>query len=170
VSLTRAALVSVVVLVAVTAQVAVFSLFSVNGVVPNLALVVVVAASIARGPQFGAAVGFVAGMLVDLAPPADHVAGRWALALVVVAILAGRVRGDARRSPVAGLATVAACSFVGTSVFALSGLVLGDHALPAGEMVQVIGIAVLWDVVVAPLLLPVVLLLLERTRSPELAY
>ena len=137
-NLTRGALVTAVVLVAVTAQVAIFSLFSVNGVVPNLALIVVVAATVARGVRYGSVVGFAAGLLVDLAPPADHVAGRWALALVVVAILAGRVRNDARRSPLAGLATVAVCSFVGTSVFALTGLVLQDHPLPAGEMVQVI--------------------------------
>ncbi len=169
-NIARSALITGVVLLAVTAQVAVFSLFSVNGVVPNLALIVVVAASIARGPQFGAVIGFVAGLLLDLAPPADHVAGRWALALVVVAILAGRVRGEARRNPLAGLATVAVCSFVGTSVFALSGLVLGDHALPVGQMIEVIGISVLWDVVMAPLLLPVLMLVFERSRSAELAY
>jgi rod shape-determining protein MreD len=169
-NLARSALITGVVLVAVTAQVAVFSLFSVNGVVPDLALIVVVAASIARGSQFGAVIGFVAGLLLDLAPPADHVAGRWALALVVVAILAGRVRGEARRNPLAGLTTVAVCSFVGTSVFALSGLVLGDRALPVGEMIEVIGISVLWDVVMAPLLLPVLMLVFERPRSAELAY
>ena len=169
-SLTRNALVAFVVLVAVTAQVAVFSLFSVNGVVPNLALIVVVAASISRGQQFGVVVGFCAGLLIDLAPPADHIAGRWALSLVVVAILAGRVRGDARSNALAGLTAVAVCSFVGTSLFALSGLVLDDHALPVGQMVEVIGIAVLWDVVLAPLLLPVLLLVLERTRAPELAF
>ena len=169
-SISRTGVVAVVILLAVTLQVAVFNLFSVNGVVPNLALIVVVAASIARGAQFGAVVGFVAGMLVDLAPPADHIAGRWALALVLVAILAGRVRNDARRSPIAGLATVAICSFIATSVFALSGVVLGDHALPAGEMMQVIGIALLWDVVCAPLLLPGLMALFERTRPAELAY
>jgi rod shape-determining protein MreD len=168
--LSRNALVAVVVLVAVTAQVAVFSLFSVNGVVPDLALIVVVAASISRGQQFGVVVGFVTGLLVDLAPPSDHIAGRWALSLVVVAILAGRVRGDARSNPLAGLATVAVCSFVGTSLFALSGLVLDDHALPVGQIVEVIGIGVLWDVVMAPLLLPLLLVVLERTRAPELAY
>ncbi len=164
------ALLVAVMLVAVVLQVAVFNLFAVNGVVPNLALIVVVAASIARGPQFGAFVGFFAGLLLDLAPPADHVAGRWALAFVLIAILAGRVRADARRSPLAGLATVAACSFVATSVFALTGELLGDHALPPGEIVQVIAIALLWDVVVAPLVLPVLLSLFDRTRPAEMAY
>ena len=168
--LSRTGLVGVVILLAVILQVAVFNLVAVNGVVPNLALIVVVAASIARGPQLGAVVGFTAGLLIDLAPPADHVAGRWALALVIVAVLAGRVRGDARRSPLAGLTTVAVCSFVGTSLFALSGVVLGDHALPPGEMVQVIGIALLWDLVVAPFVLPPLIAVFDRTRSAELAY
>lgn len=166
----RVGVVGLVIVLAVILQVAVFNLFSVNGVVPNLALIVVVAATIARGPRFGAVVGFTAGMLLDLAPPADHVAGRWALALVLVAILAGRVRTEARNSPIAGLATVAVCSFVATSLFALSGVVLGDHALPAGEMMQVIGIALLWDVVVAPLILPGLMALFERTRTAELVY
>jgi len=169
-TLSRTGLVGAVILLAVIMQVAVFNLVAVNGVVPNLALVVVVAASIARGPQLGAVVGFTAGLLIDLAPPADHVAGRWALALVIVAVLAGRVRGDARRSPLAGLTTVAVCSFVGTSLFALSGVVLGDHALPAQEMVQVIGIALLWDLVIAPFALPPLIALFDRTRSAELAY
>ena len=168
--LSRTGLVGAVILLAVILQVAVFNLVAVNGVVPNLALIVVVAASIARGPQLGAVVGFTAGLLIDLAPPADHVAGRWALALVLVAVLASRVRGDARRSPLAGLTTVAVCSFVGTSIFALSGVVLGDHALPPGEMVQVIGIALLWDLVVAPFALPPLMALFDRTRSAELAY
>ncbi|HET7351059.1 MAG TPA: rod shape-determining protein MreD [Marmoricola sp.] len=168
--LSRTGLVGAVILLAVILQVAVFNLVAVNGVVPNLALIVVVAASIARGPQLGAVVGFTAGLLIDLAPPADHVAGRWALALVLVAVLAGRVRADARRSPLVGLTTVAVCSFVGTSLFALSGVVLGDHALPPGEMVQVIGIALLWDLVVAPFVLPPLIALFDRTRSAELAY
>ncbi len=169
-NISRTGVVGLVIVAAVILQVAVFNLFSVNGVVPNLVLIVVVAASIVRGPQFGATVGFIGGLLLDLAPPADHIAGRWALALVLVAILAGRVRADARRSPIAGLATVAVCSFIATSVFALSGVALGDHALPAGEMMQVIGIALLWDIVCAPLLLPGLMALFERTRSSELAF
>jgi rod shape-determining protein MreD len=170
VSISRAGLVTAVVVMAVVLQVAVFSLFSVNGVVPDLALLVVVAAAISRGPQFGAVIGFVAGMLVDLAPPADHVAGRWALALVVVAVLAGRVRSDAQRSPLAAMVTVGICSFVGTSLFALTGLVLGDHTAAIGQMVQVIGIGVLWDVALAPLALPLLLKVFEKSRSAELAY
>ena len=58
------------------------------------------------------------------------------------------------------LATVAACSFVGTSVFALSGLLLGDLAVGVPGLLQVVGASVLWDLLLTPLVLPVVLRLL----------
>ncbi len=167
-ALYRSLVLVAVVVLAVVAQVAVLPVVAVNGVVPNLALLVVVAASLARGPEVGVAVGFTAGLLLDLAPPAEHVAGRWALAFVLAAILAGRVRGDARHSPLAALATVGACSFVATSVFALSGQVLGDHAVPVGQMLGVVFLALLWDVVVAPLILPALMRLLERSPAREL--
>ena len=112
---------------ALVLQVSFFPHLAWDGIVPNLCLLVVVGAALTRGPQFAAVLGFAAGVALDLAPPADHLAGRWALALVVVGYVAGRVRqrqpGRPRRTVVA---TVAASSFVGTSVFALSGLVLGD--------------------------------------------
>jgi rod shape-determining protein MreD len=166
----RALLLTAVLALAVVLQVAVFSVADLGGVVPNLALLVVVAAALVRGPQFAAVLGFVGGLAIDLAPPADHIAGRWALALVVVGYLAGRVRQDAGSSAVAALVTVAACSFVGTSVFALSGMLLRDPAIPVGEALRVIPLAVLYDVLVTPLVLPLLLRLLRRLRPHQVAY
>src|SRR3954466_10595093 len=131
-SVLRALGLTAVVLLAVVLQVAVFSVMSFDGVVPNLALLVVVAAALVRGPEFAAVLGFLGGLAIDLAPPTDHVAGRWALALVVVGYLAGRVRQDAGTSALSAVVTVAACSFVGTSIFALSGMLLSDPAIPVG--------------------------------------
>jgi rod shape-determining protein MreD len=156
--------------VAVVLQVAVFGYLSVDGVVPDLALLVVVAAALARGPQFAAVLGFVGGLLLDVAPPADHVAGRWALALVVVGYLAGRVRQDARTSAVAAVVTVAACSFVGNSLFTLSGMLLHDPAVPVSEALRVVPVSVLYDVLVAPLALPLLMALLRRLQPPRVAY
>jgi rod shape-determining protein MreD len=167
-TLVRGAFLGALVIAAVTLQAAVFRFLAVDGVVPNLALLVVVVAAFARGSQFGAVVGFGAGLLMDVAPPADHLAGRWALALVVVGYLAGRVRTDARNSSLAALLTVAACSFVGTSIYALTGLVLHDDALTTGAMLQVIGIGVLWDVLLTPLVLPLLLVVFQRLRPPQL--
>ena len=157
-------------LAAVVMQVSFFAWFSYDGVVPNLVLLVVVAAALTRGPELAAVLGFVGGLAIDVVPPADHVAGRWALALVLVGYLAGRVRDDAGRSTVVALGTVVACSFVGTSVFALSGMLLQDPAVPAGEALRVIPIAMAYDLLLAPFVLPPVMRMFRRLRAPQVAY
>jgi len=169
-SLLRALVAFSVVCLAVVLQVSLFPHFAWQGVVPNLALLVVVAAALVRGPQFAAVLGFVAGVAIDLAPPADHIAGRWALALVVVGYVAGRVRQDLRPTAGSVVLTVAASSFVGTSVFALSGLVLHDPVVSVGEMLQVILVAVVWDVLLTPFVLPPVMGLFRRLEPAEVAY
>ncbi len=166
----RASVLAGVLVLAVVAQVAVFPALSYQGVVPNLALIVVVAAALVRGPEFAALLGFLGGLAIDLAPPADHVAGRWALALVVVGYLAGRVRSDAGTSAGAAVVTVAACSFVGTSVFALSGMLLRDPSVPAVEALAVIPVAVLYDVLVTPFVLPLLIRLFRRLQPHQVAY
>lgn len=157
------------VVAAVVLQTAVLSQVAIDGVVPDLALVLVVAAALVRGPEFGAVTGFVAGLAIDLSPPADHVAGRWALALVIVGYLAGRLRYDAA-SPVSAVLAVGAGSFVGTSVFALSGLLLGERVVPVTGMLQVIALSVFLDIIIAPLLLPPLLALFRRLRPPKIAF
>ena len=155
---------------AVLLQVSLFPHVAWDGIVPNLALLVVVGAALVRGPEFAATLGFVAGLVIDLAPPADHIAGRWALALVVVGYLAGRVRQDIKPTATAAVLTVAAASFVGTSIFALSGLVLNDPVLSVPEMLQVILIAVVWDVLLTPFVLPPVMALFRRLEPAQMAY
>jgi rod shape-determining protein MreD len=150
------------VLVALVLQIAVFPHLAWDGIVPNFCLLVVVAAALVRGPGFAATLGFFAGLALDLAPPADHVAGRWALALVVVGYVAGLMRQDTRSSATTVVATVAASSFIGTSVFALSGVVLGDAVAGGGDLLRVILVALLWDVLLTPLVLPGVMRLLTR--------
>lgn len=162
----RALVAFVAVSVALVLQVSLFPHVAWDGIVPNLCLLVVVGAALVRGPQFAAVLGFAAGVALDLAPPADHLAGRWALALVVVGYVAGRVvqqgsRQGSRPAATTVLATVAASSFVGTSVFALSGIVLGD---PVGipELLEVIAVALVWDVLLTPVVLPPVMGLFRR--------
>jgi len=157
-----------VVSVALVLQVSLFPHLAWQGVVPNLCLLVVVAAALTRGAQFAAVLGFLTGVVLDLAPPADHVAGRWALALVVVGYVAGRMRQEVKPTAVAVVSTVAASSFIGTSIFALSGLILGDGAVEFGELLQVILVAVIWDVLLTPFVLPPVMTLFNRLE-PERA-
>lgn len=152
--------------VALVLQVTVFSHLAWQGIVPNLVLLVVVGAALVRGPEFAMVLGFAAGVLLDLAPPADHVAGRWALALVVVGYVAGRVAQDGKPTTTAVVATVAATSFLGSSVFALSGLLLRDPPMVVPDLLQVIAVGVVWDVLLTPLVLPVVMGMFRRLE-PE---
>lgn len=154
------------VLLALVLQVSVFPHVAWQGIVPNLVLLVVVAAALTRGAQFAAVLGFVAGVALDLAPPADHVAGRWALALVIVGYVAGRVHQEQRPTATAVVATVAVSSFVGTSVFALTGMLLEDPGFGVASLLQVILVAVLWDVLLTPFALPALMGMFRRLE-PE---
>jgi len=172
-SLLRALVALLVVLAAVVLQASLFPHFAWHGVVPDLALLVVVGAALVRGAQYGAVIGFVSGLIVDLTPPSDHIAGRWALALLIVGYVAGRVRQeiqDDRPGPTQVVLTVAACSFVGTSIYALSGLLLQDPVVDVGEMLTTILVALVWDVLLAPFVLPVVMWLFARLRPARVAF
>jgi rod shape-determining protein MreD len=153
-TLARALTALAAVVTALVLQVTVFPYVAWDGIVPNLVLLVVVAAALTRGPQFAAVLGFVAGVSLDLAPPADHVAGRWALALVLVGYLAGRVRQDQKPTTSTVVMTVAGASFIGSSVFALSGMLLGEPGGGVGGVLAVVLVAVLWDVLLTPFVLP----------------
>lgn len=155
--------------VALVLQVTVFPHVAWQGVVPNLVLLVVVGAALVRGAQFAMVLGFVAGVLLDLAPPADHVAGRWALALLVVGYVAGRVAPDVRATAGAVVATVAASSFLGTSVFALTGVLLRDPPVAIPDLLEVIAVSVAWDVLLTPFVLPVVMGLFRRIEPERVA-
>jgi len=157
--------------VALLLQTSVFPHFAWHGIVPDLVLLVVVAVGLSRGSYDGLVAGFAAGLLLDLAPPADHVAGRWALALMIVGYVAGRVRPpavDDEGLPGVGtcLAATAACAFFGATTFVVGGLILGDTTGSFGALLQTILAAVAWDVVLAPFVLPVVMRMLVRL-TPE---
>jgi hypothetical protein len=81
---------------------------------------------------------------------------------VIVGYVAGLMRQDTRSSASTVVATVAAASFIGTSVYALSGVVLGDAVAGGGDLLRVILVALLWDVLLTPLVLPGVMRLLTR--------
>ena len=182
----RLAAVLVATLVALLVQVTVLPHFAWEvgglGVVPDVVLLVVVATALATDTRYGMLTGFFAGLLLDLAPPADHVAGRWALALMVVGYVVGRLAHDdtadvgrleldgTRRPPVTlVLAAAAGGSFVGTSVFALSGLFLGDSSATVGDLLEVALVALVLDTLAALLVVPATYWLFRRLGRDHVA-
>lgn len=163
----RVLLVSVLIVLTITLQVSIFRHISMHGVVPDLALLVVIGAALVRGPDYAALVGFAAGLILDLAPPADHTAGRWALSFVLVGYLTGLARQNGDISVVGTLVMVAAGAFIGTSVFALTGLVLGDRGVDVSSALQVVPLSVLYDILATPLVVPIVVLLFRRLEPAE---
>ena len=148
-----------------------------DGVVPDVVLLVVVAVGLRYGSEPAMVLGFGGGLLLDLVPPADHVAGRWALALLVAGYVSGRVAGRlapsgpatvrSLRWPVL-LATVAACSLVATSVFELTGMVLRDPAVGVPVLLEVVLLALVSDVLLGAVVVPLVLALDERLEPDRL--
>ena len=78
-------------LVAVIVQVTLLSRLSLPGATPDLVVVTVVAIALAMGPTQGAIAGFTAGVLVDLAPPADSLLGVNAIVYLVIGFITGFV-------------------------------------------------------------------------------
>ncbi|MCL2543954.1 MAG: rod shape-determining protein MreD [Nocardioidaceae bacterium] len=140
------------------------------GAVPSVVLLVVVGTALVTDTRFATLTGFFAGLLLDLAPPADHLAGRWALALMTVGYVVGRLSHDnqpdigaVRRSgPLLIVASSLGGSFVGNSVYALTGLVLRDLDLSTSQVLRVIGIGLGWDLLGAALVVPAVMWIHRR--------
>lgn len=142
---------------ALVLQVSVVPLLSPIGLMPNLVLLVVVAAALARGRDFAAVLGFALGLALDLSPAADQLAGRWALALVIVGYVVGSTRRHGFRQQsnrLVLMVTAGAASFVGTSIFALTGVLFGDPAMPVPDVLHMILSSTLSDCLVGVIALP----------------
>ena len=78
-------------LAAVIVELTLLSRLGLPGATPDLIVVTVVAIALAMGPMQGAVAGFTAGVLIDLAPPADTVLGVNAIVYLVIGYLTGFV-------------------------------------------------------------------------------
>src|SRR3954469_18972209 len=126
----RIAFAGLLVVVALVFQVSVLARLHLPGAVPDLMLLVVVSLAPPSGPMGGSVVGFGPGLLSDLAPPADHAAGRYALVLCVIGYLAGLAKPEngRLRSATGPLGVVVAAAIGTTLLCAGVGALVGDPA------------------------------------------
>ena len=123
---------------------------------PDLLVLVVVALALVRGPEYGAVLGFAAGLAADVVPPADHTLGRLALAYAAVGYAAGLLEEVEERSVLATVLVVAGGSALAVISYAGIGALLGDERITLAALGSSLLATVIYDVVLAPFVVPVV--------------
>lgn len=160
----RVILSAVLVLLGLVLQVSVLGQLQLPGATPDLLMLIVVGLALVYGSSGGCLVGFFAGLLADLAPPSDHAIGRYALVLCVLGYVAGLLRpeGGRQRSAVSALMVVAGAAVVSTLLYAMVGALVGDTAARHVGLTGLVFSAVLYDVLLAPFVVPAVMMLARR--------
>ncbi|MFB8771471.1 rod shape-determining protein MreD [Streptomyces broussonetiae] len=166
----RILLSSALVVVALVLQVSVLARLHLPGAVPDLVLLTVLGLALVYGHVGGALVGFGAGLLIDLAPPADHAVGRYALVLSVVGYLAGLARPEnGRLKSATGPMAVVVVAAVGTTLlYAGVGALVGDTAARHVGLGSLLFTAALYDLLLAPFVVPGVMALARRAENDPL--
>ncbi|MFE2068969.1 rod shape-determining protein MreD [Streptomyces sp. NPDC059467] len=166
----RILLSSALVVVALVIQVSVLARLHLPGAVPDLLLLTVLGLAMVYGHVGGALVGFGAGLLADLAPPADHAAGRYALVLCVVGYFAGLIRPENGRlkSATGPMVVVVAAAIGSTLLYAGVGALVGDTAARHVGMTSLLITAALYDLLLAPFVVPGIIALARRADNDPL--
>ncbi|MGW7438310.1 rod shape-determining protein MreD [Streptomyces sp. NPDC054849] len=159
------------IVVALVVQVTVLGRLQLPGAVPDLLLLTVVALALVYGHVSGALIGFGAGLLADLAPPADHAAGRYALVLCVIGYVCGLVRPDGGRfrSAWGPMLTVVAAAIGSTLLYAGVGSLVGDTAARHVGLTGLLFTATLYDLLLAPFTVPFIMALARRAENDPMA-
>ncbi|MGW2254032.1 rod shape-determining protein MreD [Kitasatospora sp. NPDC001660] len=163
---------AVLILFGLILQVSVFGRLQLPGATPDMLLLVVVGLAMVYGPTGGCIVGFSAGLLADLAPPSDHAIGRYALVLCLMGYAAGLLRPEhgRQRSVSGALLVVAAAAVASTLLYAMVGALVGDTAARHVGLGGLVISALLYDLLLAPFVVPLVMLLGRRFgRDPVAA-
>lgn len=165
-SVNRMLLATALVVVALVIQVCVLARLHLPGAVPDLVLLTVLGLSLVYGHVGGALIGFGAGLLADLAPPADHAAGRYALVLCIIGYAAGLARPDHGRlqSVLRPLFVVGAAAITSTLLYAGVGALVGDTAARHVGLGSLLLTAVIYDLLLAPFTVPFIIALARRAE------
>ena len=162
----RALLCAILIVLAVIIEVTVLAPLDFPGATPSLVLVTVAALAFAFGPVTGAASGFAAGLLLDLAPPATGTLGISSLILTLIGYALGRVfDSDSRPLAVTTLLTAGAAAL---SILAAAGLggLLGNPRIVWSDVPVMTLTGALYAAILALLVIPLVNRL-SRALVPE---
>lgn len=132
-----------------------------GGSAPDLVLLVVVAIALASGPLAGLASGFCGGLALDLAPPAVHSAGAYALVFCLVGYAFGQAARDTERSALLPLTAMAVGAVTGSLLHTVVGVMFGEPDVTWAAARRVLPLTVTYDVLLSPFVLYLVMRLLR---------
>jgi rod shape-determining protein MreD len=137
-----------------------------GGIVPDVALVTVVAIGLTHGPITGTIGGFLTGLDLDLVPPGGHLIGESALIFCMTGYACGRLGIWLERSVPRLLAAAVVGVGAGEILRAGVGLIASDPGVTLSAVRHVLPGTVLYDVLLCPIVLFLTALASRRPISP----
>jgi rod shape-determining protein MreD len=164
--LNRILLSAVLIVSALIVQVSVLARLQLPGAVPDLLLLTVLGLAMVYGHTAGALTGFAGGLLADLAPPAEHAVGRYALVLCLIGYIAGLTKPESgqHRSATVPMLMVASAAVGSTLLYAGVGTLVGDTAAGQVGLLPLLLTATIYDLLLAPFVVPLIMWLARRTE------
>jgi rod shape-determining protein MreD len=141
---------------------------------PDLVLLLVTAIAVSTSPATAAVTGFAGGLALDIAPPAAHYAGEYALVFSLAGYAAARVvraiwNATGERDPVTVFTVMAVAAAAGEAGKAALGLLLSDPDVTVAAVSRVLPAAILYDLLLAPLVYWLVTRLTRAAAGDEAA-
>ncbi len=164
----QAVVIGVSVFVAVIVEVTLLSRLGLPGATPDLVVVTVVALALAMGPTQGAAAGFAAGVLIDVAPPADTLLGVNAIIYLVIGFITGFIIDPRDRTVPVVIGIVGMATAAATLATAALDTLLGSGRVSWEQMPAMVLSSAVYAVIMAPLVVLGVAWVVRRV-TPEVS-
>ena len=164
----QAVVIGVSVFVAVIVELTLLSRLGLPGATPDLVVVTVVALALAMGPTQGASAGFAAGILIDVAPPADTLLGVNAIIYLVIGFITGFIIDPRDRTVPVVIGIVGMATAAATLATAALDTLLGSGRVSWDQMPAMVLSSAVYAVIMAPLVVLGVAWVVRRV-TPEVS-
>ena len=169
VGITRVAAVAATLVLAITIQSTLLASATLLGVIPQLALVVIVSFAFVEGERVGVVTGFFGGLIIDLLLP-QSIVGLTALVYTLIGYGVASFRQFTTSESVwTPVLVVAVASAIAELSYALLAIMFGQPWVSFSDTAKVTGLVVLYNVLLTPFVFPLVRRIAERF-GPERVY
>lgn len=133
---------------------------------PDLVILGVLSWTLVLSQNEAAVVSFATGLFLDIAPPAAGAIGRWALVLTLVTLVLWPVATSERvDSPLISMGLVALASSVAVFLGFVIDSLTNDERISGGALIQsIVGVGI-WNLLLAPFILPLVQRIARRQSA-----